>query len=347
MRDQRAAASVASFVEQYSIFVAWALVIAVFWALRPETFGTPDNFLTIFGSQSALVIAALGALVVLTAGEFDLSVGAVLGLGASLFAHLTAAQDVPVAVAIAVVTAAGCAAGLVNALLVVRLGVSSMVATLGTGTLVAGVTLGVVGPSIQAGVPDGFVELVAGEWLGLPRSFYFATLACVAVWYVLEHTPLGRYLDFVGRGREVARLAGIRVAAVRALALVTASVAAVWAGIVLAGTTGSVQSGIGGTFLLPVYAAAFLGATTVRPGSFNVWGTYASVFFLVTGITGLQLTGAAGWPEQVFYGGSLVLAVTLSRVAAAARERRARAVGEPVVAAEPRSEVGAVEGSAR
>ncbi len=118
MRDQRAAASVASFVEQYSIFVAWALVVAVFWALRPETFGTPDNFLTIFGSQSALVIAALGAVVVLTAGEFDLSIGAVLGLGASLFAHLTAAQDVPVPVA--VVTAAGCAAGLVNALLAVQ-----------------------------------------------------------------------------------------------------------------------------------------------------------------------------------------------------------------------------------
>ena len=64
----------------------------------------------------------------------------------------------------------------------------------------------------------------------------------------------------------------------------------------------------------PAFSAAFLGSTTIEPGRFNAWGTFVAVYFLVTGITGLQLLGLSGWIESVFYGASLVLAVALARV---------------------------------
>jgi ribose transport system permease protein len=139
------------------------------------------------------------------------------------------------------------------------------------------------------------------------------------LWYVYSYTPLGRYLYFVGGGRDVARLAGIRVNAIRAGSLLTSSVLSAVAGIVLAGTLGSAEPNLGEQYLLPAFAAAFLGATAITPGRFNAWGTFVAVYFLITGVIGLQLLGLTGWVTQVFYGASLVIAVSFSHLASRRR----------------------------
>ncbi len=150
------------------------------------------------------------------------------------------------------------------------------------------------------------------------------------IWYVLRYTPLGQYLLFVGRSREVARLSGLNVAGIRFGSFVAAGLVAGLAGVVLAGTVGSADPTVGTTFLLPAYSAAFLGATTITPGRFNPLGTLVAVYFLVTGITGLQILGLSDWVQQVFYGISLLFAVTISVLArrrsrAAARQQAAGA----------------------
>jgi ribose transport system permease protein len=151
--------------------------------------------------------------------------------------------------------------------------------------------------------------------LGIPLSFYYGLALCVGVWYVLEHRPVGRRLLFVGRGRSVARLSGVRVARIRFGALVASAALAGLAGVLYAGTIGGADPSSGATFLLPAFAAAFLGATSIVPGRFNPWGAFVAVYFLVTGVTGLQLLGADSYVQQLFYGGALILAVALSRVA--------------------------------
>jgi ribose transport system permease protein len=151
---------------------------------------------------------------------------------------------------------------------------------------------------------------------GLQAAFFYGLGLTVLFWYVFSHTPLGRYLYFVGAGRNVARLAGLRVDALRVGSLVAAGFFSALAGVMLAGLNGSADPNVGSAFLLPAYAAAFLGSTVFQPGRFNPWGTFVAVYFLVTGITGLQLLGIASWIEPVFYGGSLVLAVAASRLAA-------------------------------
>ena len=160
------------------------------------------------------------------------------------------------------------------------------------------------------------------RFLGIPLSFYYAMVVATLAWYVFTYTPVGRRLLVVGRGREVARLSGIRVGAVRWGSLVAASMLGAFAGVLYAGTSGAASPTSGLELLLPAFAAAFLGATAINPGRFNAWGTVVAVYFLVTGITGLQLLGAQSYVQNLFYGAALIFAVTLSQFV---RKRRAGA----------------------
>lgn len=307
--------------ERYGILVAWAIVIAVFSMVAPRTFPTAANFQTIFGSQSVLLMLTMSLIVTFNAGEFDLSPGAALGFASTTFAYLNAIRGLSLEWSVVLVLVLAIGFGLLNCLLIVGLGVPSAVATLGSGTLLTGLGLA-LSSQIIAGIDAGFVDLVRHRALGLPTAFYVALGCCFAVYYMLEHTPFGRHLIFVGRGRKVAQLAGVRVGLVRCLALVTSAVIAFSAGILLAGFTGSADPSSGPNLLLPAFAAAFLGETAIRPGHMNVWGSFAAVYFLVTGVTGLQLIGANGWVEQAFYGCALIVAVAIAQVISLGRSRR-------------------------
>ena len=128
----------------------------------------------------------------------------------------------------------------------------------------------------------------------------------------------------MGRGTNVARLSGIRVGRVRWGCFVAAGIIAAAAGVLYTGTAGASDPTSGQTFLLPAFAAAFLGSTAITPGRFNPWGTFIAVYFLVTGITGLAILGVQTWVQNVFYGGALVVAVSASQIVKKRRERAAR-----------------------
>lgn len=306
-------------LERYGIFLVWTAIVLIFWALRPDTFGTARNLQIILSSQATLLILTLGLLVALSAGEFDLSIGAVMGFGATMLFFFNVQLGAPVLVAVLLVLVLAAFIGLFNGLVTVKLGVPSIVTTLGTATLLAGVLLGLVGPKIQTGLSPELSELFRIRWLGIQLSFYLALALCVAAWYVFEHTPFGRHLYFVGQGREVARLAGVAVDRIRITSLVASAVGAALAGIVLSASTGSAQHSVGTGYLLPAFAAAFLGSTAVIPGQFNAWGSFVAVYMLVTGVSGFQMFGWSGWPEDVFYGASLLAAVILGQVAVRVR----------------------------
>jgi ribose transport system permease protein len=300
---------------RFGLLAAWAAVIVVFSIARPETFATATNFQAIFGSQAVLLVVTMGLLVALTAGEFDLSIAGVLQMSLVLVGWLNVEQGWPILAAVLAALAAGVLIGLINAFFTIVVGIESIVVTLGTGTLLLGLSVGINNLAIT-GISDGLIEVVRTELFGIQMGFFYGLLLTALVWYVFRYTPLGRYLFFVGAGRDVARLSGIRVDRIRVGALVTSAFAAALAGVMLAGLLGASDPNAGSPYLLPAFAGAFLGSTAITPGRFNPWGSFIAVYFLVTGITGLQLMGLSGWIEQVFYGGSLVLAVTFSRLAA-------------------------------
>jgi ribose transport system permease protein len=302
----------ADIVYRYALVFAWLAMAAVFAILRPNTFLTGATVQIIFGSQSVLLVLTLALLVTLAVGEFDLSVASTMGLAATLIAVLNGEHGVAVGWTILVALAAGCIVGAVNGVLVVNVGVDAIVATLGMGTLLVGVALAISNSVTIGGISQGLQNATNNHFLGLPRSFWYGMLIAAMFWYVLEHTPLGRHLLFVGRNRDVSRLAGLRVDRIRFGAFVACGFVSALAGVILAGTLGAFQASTAPDFLLPAFAAAFLGSTVVNPGRFNPWGAAIAIYFLITGITGLELLGLSGWIEQVFYGAALMAAVTLS-----------------------------------
>ena len=308
---------------RYALVLAWIALIALFGILRPDTFLTTSNFSTILGSQAVLLILALALLVPLSAGEFDLSVAGTLGLSLVLVGWLNVVHGWPIELAILVALLVGVAVGLANSFFIVVVGVESIIVTLGMGTLLVGVAVG-INNSTLSGVSPAFVDLIRANILGVQAAFWLALALTIAIWYVYSYTPLGRYLYFVGAGREVARLSGLRVDALRVGSLVFSGLVAALSGVVLAGILGAADPNVGPTYLLPAFAAVFLGATAIRPGRFNPWGSFVAVYFLVTGITGLQLLGLVGWIEQFFYGTSLVLAVTFSHLMGRDKTRSSR-----------------------
>lgn len=297
---------------RYALVFVWVAMAVVFAILRPDTFPTSATIQTVFGSQSVLVVLTLALLVTLAVGEFDLSVASTLGLAATLIARLNGQEHWSLWLTVLIALVAGVLVGLANGFLVVYIGVDAIVATLGMGTLLLGIALAISNSVTIGGIDQTLLNAANNHFLGLPRSFWYGIVLAAIFWYVLQHTPLGRHLLFVGQNRDVSRLAGIRVDRIRLGAFVATGFLSALAGVILAGTLGAFQSSVAPTYLLPAFAAAFLGSTVVMPGRFNPWGSVIAIYFLITGITGLQLLGLSGWIEQVFYGGALIVAVTLS-----------------------------------
>ena len=320
---ERTRPRMADLAERYALLAAWGVTIVVFGILRPDTFLTTSNFTTIFGSQAILVVLTLALLVPLTAGDYDLSVAATMGLSSMTLAILNVNHGWSIWLAALAALGVGLLVGLINGALVVLLDIDSLIATLGSSTFIAGVILWISNSQTISGVSETLINLtVIDRFLGIPLEFYYGIALGLVMLYVFEFMPVGRRLLFVGRGRGVARLSGIRVARLRWGSLAASGVISAFAGILYCGTLGSADPTSSLSFLLPAFAAAFLGATTIMPGRFNPIGSIAAVYFLVTGITGLQLLGVETFVQQLFYGGALILAVALSQFA---RRRDARA----------------------
>lgn len=299
----------------WPIPITLVVLVVLFSVLSPTTFFTRANFEVILGTQAIGVLLALAVTAALAANEFDLSIASVLAFSGVLLGALTIQRHWSLGLAILVVLLCGLAIGGINAFLVVRVGMGSFITTLGTGTLLLGLASKVTNFTILTGLPPFMTTITTTTFLGVQTVFFFALGVAIVLWYVLEHTPVGRWTIFVGSGADVARLSGLPVTAIRVGVLILCAGISALAGILQAGLSGSADPNAGGASLLPAFAAAFLGATTFKGGRFNVWGTFLAVYMVSVGIVGLQITtGATGWIVYVFNGGVLVAAVAASRL---------------------------------
>lgn len=295
-----------------SLVGIWIITAALFAIFESDLFLQSGTFKSIFGSQYELVFLAVALICTFVVGEFDLSIAASMGLAGSLVPLLAVQEGFPTVIAVILALSASAAVGAINGFLVVRVGVDAIVATLGMATLVLGITLWATDLNAISGLSESFSQLALRDILGLPIAFYYGVAACLILAYILNFTPLGRRMAFVGSSREVARLAGIDVNRMRFGSYVACSLIAGVAGVLLASTLGGFDPGTSSNYLLPAFAAVFLGTAAIQPGRFNPLGALIAVYFLQTGIVGLQLAGLTGWVEDVFYGGALVLAVSVT-----------------------------------
>ena len=308
--------------DRFSGVYVWAALIVVFSLWIPSLFFQLDNAKTVLAFQAISAIVALGLIVPVASGAFDLTIAGTMTVsgcftGWALLHHKGVVFAVGGAFVIAVLI------GLFNALVVVKFKVDSFIGTLGVGSILLSIAFMITGGGQQVLSEDGygpFMQFARQQWFGVQASVYYAAVIAVIIWWALEYTPGGRYLYAVGGNPVAARLAGVKVGKVITLSFVTSAVVAAFAGVVLLSTTATATTDMGTPYLLPAFSAVFLGATQIRPGRVNVVGTLVAILLLATGVNGLQLAGAPSYVTQLFNGAALIVAMALA--ARTARRRK-------------------------
>ena len=304
--------------DRFSGLYLLAAFIVVFSILAPETFPTMATAHILASTQSIAAIAALALLVPMVTGQFDLSIGGAATLaGVSSVLMQTKGWMSPMSAVIAA-TLIGTVIGLVNGFVVVKLRVNSFIATLGMTSILTALVVIITGNRDVIPVEPGFFgNLTQTQIFGFQSVFVYLLVLAVIIWWVLERTPAGRYMRATGGNPEAARLTGIRVDMWAWISLVVSGTVAAFAGVLFVSLTGPSVT-FGDSFLLPAFAAVFLGSTQLSPGKMNVWGTLIAIFVLATGVQGLQLITGVTWVAAMFNGVALIAAVAL----AVGRERR-------------------------
>jgi ribose transport system permease protein len=304
-------------LEKHALVGLLLVTIGVFSFLEPDLFPTTANFRATMASQAVLAVAALAVMIPLLAGQFDLSIGANLGLTSVVFAAALGRHDVPLVVAAALAITVGAVVGLVNGLFVTRLSINSLIVTLGVVSLIRGaLERYAAGQVLLDGIPQSFKDLgsvlPSNLWLGVPRIVFIMGAVALGVWYLIEHTPFGRYLGAVGSNSASARLVGLDVDRVVVGSFVFGGALAGVAGLLQVAYSGQANPAVGPNFTLPALAAAFLGASAIKPGRYNVVGTLVAIYFLAAAISGLNFVGLGQGIEPLFNGAALIIGVGVS-----------------------------------
>lgn len=299
-------------LQRYSLVLLWIIMVVLFLVLLPNTVDLGNASRAVLGQQTPVIFLGLAIIVTLAVGEFDLSFAYVYGLSGTAFPALVVLKGWPVPLAILAALGAAVLVGLINAILVVIVGISSIVVTLGTGSVALGIALLLSDQSNVSGLDPALSQVALGSFLGLPAVFWYGVVLVIITAYVMTATPLGRSMLFVGSNPNVARLAGIPVRRIRFGAYLMAALLSGAIGIILACGVGGFSTSTAQVQLMPALAAVFLGTIAVIPGRFNAIGMFIAAYFLLTGVFGLQLLGVSGWVTNIFYGGALIIAITVS-----------------------------------
>jgi len=303
----------------------WLGIIVIFSLWASNTFPHVATAKQVLNSNAITGLAALAITIPLCARVFDLSFASVMtltGVAVTYFIH----HGVGVAPSILLTIAIALACGIGNAFVIVVMKIDSFIGTLATGLVISAlVTVITNGQYIS---DERFIGTFSGigqttVW-GITLPVFYCFAVALGIWYLLEHTATGRRLYATGFNPDAARLAGVRTERLRFGSLIASGLLGGATGIVLASTLASGSPTAGTPYLLPAFAAAFLGATQLKHGRFNAWGTIIAVLMLGTGITGLSLapaTASRPWAADMFIGIVLIAALAITSL------QRRRTVG--------------------
>lgn len=305
----------------WGLLILLVVLIALFSILSPNTFPTAFTFTSLANNRSIYALAALAVMIPMTANQFDLSVAGVIGITQILAIGLQTQQGVPWWLTCLIALAIGAIVGLINGILVTRIRINSFIATLGTGSVLLGILQWYSeGRQIMGTLPAAFTAL-SGRIGIVPLALIYVLVIGVALWVVFTYLPFGRRLYVLGENPKAAELNGISATRNVTAAFVIGGLVAAFAGLVLQAQLRVGQSTVGQEFLLPAFTGALLGATAIKPGRTNVWGTLIAVAVLAVTVAGLNQLGAPFFVEPLFNGIMLIVAVGLSVTAARRRDR--------------------------
>ena len=306
---------------------------------------TESNFLQWNGSiefvlteKVIVCMLALAFLVPLITETFDLSIGATMALSLVIVNKMALETDLPDGVGAVVGMLACLVIGAINGFIVVRLRVNSFIATLGMSQVIAALILRIHdGGNITAAFGDSYIDFGkrsvfsftwpgSGSEISLPYYFFFGLIVAAIIWYILEHTPIGRQMFATGGNREAARLAGVDVDRLSWGSLVASAGIAGFAGLIYSWKFATYTSSVGPPLLFTAVGAVFFGASQLK-GRPNVWGTVIAVYTLAFGIKGIGLRypREISWMQPLFEGLVLIIAVAVASRQAIVKVARRKA----------------------
>jgi ribose transport system permease protein len=295
------------------LYVLVAMIV-LFSIWVPDTFPAWDTARQILNNNSVRAMAALALVIPLSAGVFDISVANTMTLSGIMCTYTIVHTDIPIWGAFVIGMLCAVVVGVVNGIVVVVAKIDSLIGTLATGFLIqAMITWRTGSRNVTSDeLSDAFPQIARHQFLDLTLPVFYVLAIAIAMWLLLQHTATGRKMYASGFNAQAARLAGVPTDRLKFAALIASSTLAGFAGIVLAATLGSGSPTGGESYLLPAFAAVFLGATQLTPGRFNAFGTLVGIVMLGTGTTGLALARQQQWVQDTFTGVVLIVALALT-----------------------------------
>ena len=294
---------------RYGIFFMFGIFYAIVAILRPG-FLSLGNLYDILIETSIISFVSFGEAIVVAAGGLDLSVGNMAGAAAMLTCHLLSNLGVDLVPSLLAGVAVGCLIGVGNGLMVSRLHMNSLIATLGTMFILIGFLYGLTGGVTVHIVPPDFKYLGNGTFLSVPIPMYISGVVFVLSYLFMEKTRYGRNIRMIGGNIEACRLSGVDIKNLTFMTFVLCGFLSTFSGILLAARQSIGNVDLGERFLLQAFIAAMLG-TVIFNGKYIIAGTLFGAIFLVSVINGLTLLGAG--PQWMYFAqGSLLLIAILA-----------------------------------
>lgn len=290
-------------------FILWCLYLS----FATDAFLTPKNFVSVLRQASIMSILAIGEMLVILTGAMDVSLAALLGFCGVLSAGLLMAGIPPLLAALVGVGVGGFI-GLVNGLIVTRLKINSIVATLGMLGILEGLTLLLTGGTSIYGPSLAAFDFLSSTPLGLLPVPVVIMLALYAIFYlVLGRTVWGAQLYATGSNERAAWLSGVSVDRVRGAAFVLAGMLAGLGGLLQVARLGTATASMGGELLFPMLTAVVLSGVSLSGGRGRVLNVLIASIFLVTITTGMVLLSVPIEWQRVVSGAILIVALSLDR----------------------------------
>lgn len=303
-------------VDGLPISAVVVLLVALFMVIAPEVFLSYRIYMTFLATFSPLLVLAAGLTLLIAAGEIDLSFPSIIALSGWVLAYCIHDHQAPW-LGLVLALAAGALVGFLNGVLVARVGIPSIIATLATQFLWGGITTGLShGLSYSLGDIDelGVWKLFVSRIGPLPVQCLWALGLAVWLWLVLNRRRFGEHLLFIGDNARVAEIVGVNTARERTRAFVLMGVLAAFASVLLTLENQSFFNTQGAGYLLEVMAAVFIGGTSVFGGQASLVGTVAGSFLIVMVEAGIVTTDVQGFWVRAVVGAVFLAAVVGYRI---------------------------------
>ena len=300
--------------QAYGTLLALAVITLVFSILRPSSFFTVRNLINISRQISLMVIISIGATLVMSINEFDLSIGSMASLGGVMCA-LMAVGGMPLPLCFLLPVLISLVVGWVNGWIIARFRVLSFITTLGMSTVLSGVIYWLTGgATVFQNIPQGFSWLGTYKFGDIPLLSVLMVIFVILFAFIMRHTVLGRRLYAIGGNEENSKIAGINVGLYKNIAFALSAVLSCITGMLIASRVGSANTTAGDGYFLNSYAAVFIGCTVSRKGIPNVLGTLVGCAILGILSNGLTMLQMPTYMQDIITGAIIILAVILQKL---------------------------------